>query len=152
MNKGEFRVSAGVCVAHEGKILMVREAKPSRYGMWGLPSGHVEMNENVFDAAIRECKEETGFDVKLTGLVGIQNLVNRTDGNHYVCFFFSATVLGGEKSFDPAEIMTVQYLDPVDILSMPVGNVRGRQQEIVKQFLKGHPAPLDCIGSYSMTR
>lgn len=35
-----------------------------RYGNWGLPKGHVEEAEEPIEAAMRECREETG----LTGL------------------------------------------------------------------------------------
>lgn len=31
-------------------------------GAWGIPKGLVEENESLLDGAIRECKEEIGFD------------------------------------------------------------------------------------------
>ena len=46
------------------KILMVKEAKKKCYGQWNFPAGHVEENELVTDAAIREAYEETGCKVK----------------------------------------------------------------------------------------
>jgi ADP-ribose pyrophosphatase YjhB (NUDIX family) len=44
----------------EGNILFVRRKDTNT---WGMPAGHVELNESVFDALKREVKEETGLDV-----------------------------------------------------------------------------------------
>lgn len=38
-----------------------------KYGIWLPPGGHVELDEDPEEAAIREAKEETGLDVTLVG-------------------------------------------------------------------------------------
>jgi 8-oxo-dGTP pyrophosphatase MutT (NUDIX family) len=38
-----------------------------RLGRWMPPGGHIEPDETPQDAAKRECKEETGMDVEITG-------------------------------------------------------------------------------------
>lgn len=60
-----------VLVAHDGKYLLVEESKPGREGLFTMPGGHVEGHETLFDAAVREVREESGYSVELTGLVGI---------------------------------------------------------------------------------
>jgi 8-oxo-dGTP diphosphatase len=40
---------------------------------WNFPSGRIELGEDILDAARREVKEETGYDVKITGTTGIYN-------------------------------------------------------------------------------
>jgi len=44
----------------EDKFLMVKH--PERG--WEFPGGLVESNESEYDAAIRECKEEAGIEIK----------------------------------------------------------------------------------------
>ncbi|RXJ71725.1 DNA mismatch repair protein MutT [Veronia nyctiphanis] len=49
----------------EGRILLVRERLSEKAGYWHIPSGSVENGESLENAALRECKEETGLDVTL---------------------------------------------------------------------------------------
>lgn len=56
---------AGVCVIKDGKILLVQEAHREAEGLWSLPLGHVEPHETEAEAAIREFKEETGYEAGL---------------------------------------------------------------------------------------
>ena len=41
--------------------------KHDKYGIWLSVGGHIELNEDPNEAAIREVKEEVGIDIKLTG-------------------------------------------------------------------------------------
>jgi 8-oxo-dGTP diphosphatase len=53
----------------EDKIVLV-ERKNEPLG-WALPGGFVDEGERVSEAAVREAKEETGLDVRLTALLGV---------------------------------------------------------------------------------
>ncbi|WP_179855106.1 NUDIX domain-containing protein [Paractinoplanes atraurantiacus] len=65
----ELRPCCGVVVQDErGRVLLMRR---SGEGTWGLPGGGVEAGETWEQAARRECREETGWDVDLHGLLGI---------------------------------------------------------------------------------
>ena len=67
----EVRVS--VCVvarrdAGSREILLMRRSDNAH---WGLPGGYVEPGESVLAAAVREVREETGFEVEIGRLVGV---------------------------------------------------------------------------------
>lgn len=63
------RPSAGVVVMDdEGRILLIHRADDQT---WGLPGGGVEPGESWSQAAVRECREETGWLVRIVGLFGI---------------------------------------------------------------------------------
>lgn len=57
----------GICAKilnEESKILLISRSQNDNYGgVWELPGGGVEENEDIIDALIREIKEETGLDV-----------------------------------------------------------------------------------------
>jgi len=75
--------AAGVVMMHGGHVLLLRR---SGEGIWGLPGGGLEKGENPIQAAIRECREEIGFEP-----TGSLKEISRTDkfGANYTTFFAS---------------------------------------------------------------
>jgi ADP-ribose pyrophosphatase YjhB (NUDIX family) len=53
---------------NRGELLLLRRAGS---GLWTIPTGALKKKETVTACAIRECREETGLTVELTGLVGV---------------------------------------------------------------------------------
>lgn len=51
-------------VPRDGHVLLVRRANPPDIGRWGFPGGKIEAGEPLFDAAVRELREETGVDAE----------------------------------------------------------------------------------------
>ncbi len=60
------KIDFTVCVyiVHARKVLMHMHKK---LNIWLPPGGHIELDEDPNEAAIREAKEETGLDVELVG-------------------------------------------------------------------------------------
>jgi ADP-ribose pyrophosphatase YjhB (NUDIX family) len=58
------------------EVVIVEENKPrpdlgKRAGMFGLPAGHVEIEESVLESVRREVEEETGIDtIKVESFIG----------------------------------------------------------------------------------
>src|SRR5439155_7634522 len=65
------KVAVGVVIGQDGRLLLNRRAIDPGMGRWSFPSGYVDLGESTTTAAIREVKEETGYDVRLDGLVGV---------------------------------------------------------------------------------
>jgi 8-oxo-dGTP diphosphatase len=63
------QIGANAVVERDGQVLLVRLNYGPRDGHWALPGGLVENDETTEEAAIRETKEETGFEVALDGLL-----------------------------------------------------------------------------------
>jgi 8-oxo-dGTP pyrophosphatase MutT (NUDIX family) len=51
-----------------GRVLLLQ--RPDN-GLWTIPTGAVKKGETVPEAGVRECREETGLQVEITGLVGV---------------------------------------------------------------------------------
>jgi ADP-ribose pyrophosphatase YjhB (NUDIX family) len=60
--------SSAIVVDEAGRILLQRR---SDSGNWALPGGTMDIGETFAESAIREVKEETGFDVRIERIVGI---------------------------------------------------------------------------------
>jgi 8-oxo-dGTP diphosphatase len=65
------KVAAGVLVEQDGKVLLVRRINEPQQGLWSFPAGFVDSYEDPADAARRECLEETGLEIEITGLVDV---------------------------------------------------------------------------------
>lgn len=59
----------GVCVAIiEGDRVLLTKRRD--FAVWCVPGGALEDGETLAQAAVREAREETGLEIRLTGLVG----------------------------------------------------------------------------------
>ena len=47
---------------NDQKILLIKRKNDPFKGMWALPGGFIDENENITDAAYRELNEETGIE------------------------------------------------------------------------------------------
>ena len=66
--------------------------------------GLVEMNETYAQAAVREAREETGLEVKLTGFLGIFHNHDMVwangDAAHVISAMYTAEIVSGEPRID----------------------------------------------------
>ena len=117
-------VIAGNLIIRDNKILMVQEAKKKCYGQWNCPAGHVEENELITDAAVREAYEETGCKVKLTGVLPISTKVLK-EGETAVIVKFVSEILDENIHYDTKEILDVQWIDIEKVKAMTEKELRG---------------------------
>ncbi|PWW39919.1 MULTISPECIES: NUDIX hydrolase [Paenibacillus] len=93
------------------KILMVRNVDDSS-DRWSLPGGAVEREESLDQAAIREAKEETGLDIKVHGIVAVNECKFPKKEEHVIFITFKGEVLGGnEEIVRPNEISEIAWID-----------------------------------------
>jgi 8-oxo-dGTP diphosphatase len=83
-------------------IVVIRRRYDPGMGGWAFPGGFIDAEETVFDAAVREAKEETNLDVELQGLLGVYSYVDPNKSGLVV--IFQARVIGGTpQAGDDAE-------------------------------------------------
>jgi len=111
--------ASGVVILKDGKVVLVQENKDYNRGLWNLPCGKLEPNENIFKAAVREAKEETNLDVELDGLVGVYQSINQK-GVDAIRFIFKAKVLGGVFRKQEDELLDARWFDLEEVKRMRI--------------------------------
>lgn len=86
-----------------GKILLLRRKDNDK---WTMPGGTLDFGESLTECAIREVLEETGFNIRITGLIGTYTdpriLIAYSDGEvrQEFTFVYAAEIESGELAID----------------------------------------------------
>lgn len=103
--------SAALIYNDDGHILLKKD--PNRG--WELPGGHINENESLKKAAIREVKEETGFDVNIHSFSGISFEQSKAVFN----YFWTGKIIGGKPilNSESLEISFFSYQQALSIMT-----------------------------------
>lgn len=148
MTQNGIVLVVSVSIIHEDKVLMIKENKVTVKNTWNFPSGRVEYHEDILEAARREAKEETGYDVKLTATTGIYNFMSST--NHQVILFhFIGEIIGGSLQLDTAEIIDSKWIAPADLLVPDFLELRDKEviQRIAQNLISQKEYSLSLFNS-----
>jgi ADP-ribose pyrophosphatase len=92
-------VGVGGVVVYEGRVALIRRAKPPLRGRWTVPGGTVELGETLKEALVREMLEETGLSVRPRELVEVFDRIE-TDAEgvryHFVIVDYLCDYVSGE--------------------------------------------------------
>lgn len=104
------KVSTAVVVEDGERVVLGRRAIEPGYGLWCLPGGFVNDDEDPAVAAVRECREEIGAAVELTGLIDVYH-VPKDDAPSIVVIAYRGHLAGGEIPTAGAEMLEVGAFD-----------------------------------------
>ncbi len=137
-------VTVATLVVREGRLLCVEERVAGRLVL-NQPAGHLEPDETLVAAAERETREETGWRVRVTHLVGAYQWKAET-GRHYLRFAFAAEPLDqvAGQALDEG-IVQALWLAPAELQARSADHRSPLVWQAVADFLGGSRHPLALV-------
>lgn len=136
-------------IERDGHYLLVEERDKTTGAMvFNQPAGHLEAQESLQAGALREVREETGWHVELTGVLGIALYTAASNGVTYLrTTFLGRPIAPLEDAVIDADIHAVHWLDYDAILA---NSARMRSPLVlssIERQRRGLCFPLDLIDS-----
>ena len=97
--------------------MLIKRGGQVKTGRWALPSGYIEADESVEEAAIRESREETGLTIELVDLLGIYSFPEGPPTSGIIVFYRARPVGGALRAGDDAQ--EVRVFKPDQIPELP---------------------------------
>jgi 8-oxo-dGTP diphosphatase len=115
-------LAVSAAILRDGKVLVVRRARPPADGLFSLPGGVVEIGETLAQAVAREVAEETRLTIEPLSLAGFRETIARDPHDrverHFVILCFAARWLAGEPVLNE-ELSEAHWLDPAELAGLP---------------------------------
>jgi 8-oxo-dGTP pyrophosphatase MutT (NUDIX family) len=136
------------CVVTDGdRYLMVEEEVSGRLA-YNQPAGHLDDFESLEHAAVRETREETGWTVALTHLVGVHQWRSSEHGDVVVRFTFAASPV----SHDPGQPLDSGVRRALWLTRREIADLGERLRSpmvlmSIDDWLAGQRLPLSILGN-----
>jgi 8-oxo-dGTP diphosphatase len=115
-------LAASAAIVRDGKILVVRRARPPANGLYTLPGGVVEVGETLIEAVAREVREETALDIEPVALAGFRETIVRDADSrverHFIILCFASRWRAGDPVLNE-ELSEAHWLDPAELAGLP---------------------------------
>lgn len=140
-------VTVATIIEQNGRFLMVHESSEGQ-NVYNQPAGHWEEHETLFAAALRETREETGWEVALTHLLGISHYISPVNGFTYLRISFAAKPL---RPIPDAKLDT----DIIEAMWLTLDEIKTKYTHLrsplvlndITRYLDGESYPLSIIQS-----
>lgn len=138
-------ITVATIIERDGQFLMVKEKSNGRL-VYNQPAGHVEADETLLEAALRETLEETAWQVRLEKLLGVYQYTSPENGTTYIrhCFIAAPVEHKSELRLDE-DIVEALWLDLKQIEELTAELRSPLVLEVIRDYLSGKAYPLEVV-------
>lgn len=139
-------VTVAVIVERYNRYLMVYEESDGKK-VYNQPAGHLDPDESLCEAALRETLEETGWTIELTGVVGVNLYTAPSNGITYFRTTFTGTAISHDtnRPLDTGIIEAV-WLSYEELLERKEQMRSPMTLQIIEDYRNGRRFPLNVVG------
>ena len=142
-------VTVAAVVERDGRFLIVEE-HTERGLLLNQPAGHLEANESIIAAVVRETLEETAWEYVPEHLIGVYRWQASGTEVSYLRFAFCGRLLQhhADRALDTGIVRTL-WLSPDEIRASRDRHRSPLVVRCVEDYLSGTRAPLDLLVDYN---
>jgi 8-oxo-dGTP pyrophosphatase MutT (NUDIX family) len=140
-------VTVATVVERDGRLLMVEERVGGKL-VFNQPAGHLEPDESILQAAVRETLEETGWHIALTAFIGAYQWKAPETGRQYLRMAFAAEALQHDagRALDDG-IVAAHWLQPAEIEALTAQHRSPLVARVIADYRNGFRHPLSMLQS-----
>ncbi len=142
---GDFFVGV-VLYDNLDRIYLIKEEDKNKIGKdrWNLPGGSVNLNEGLVDAALREVWEETGYNCKMSSLLGCYLCKKGNKSRVYVVF--GATLDKKARKRNDPDVKVGKWFKKEEFLHLSADEIVHPDMQLVyKIAIEERGLPLDSV-------
>lgn len=134
-------VVVGGLLEKEGKFLLVKESGGPEKGKWNLPAGIWDKGETLVEGAIREVREETGFEFSPKKILG--NYIRNRNSNSVLIFIFTGDYQETSSNIE-SDIEETKWFTKGEIKNMTPETLRFTGLVgLIEEYEKGTGFPIE---------
>lgn len=141
-------VTVAAVLEQEGRFLLVEE-HTSQGLKFNQPAGHLEANESLLQAVVREAREESAYDFEPQHLIGVYRWHADTSDTTYLRFAYSGRILAyhAGQVLDKGIVRAV-WMSPEEIRATVPRHRSPLILQCVEDYLAGKRYPLELVTNY----
>ena len=141
-------VTVAAIIERDGKFLLVEEHTSQGLRL-NQPAGHLEANESLLQAAVREAREESAYEFHPQHLVGIYRWHSDASDTTYLRFAYSGKILVHHvgQPLDEGIVRTL-WMTPDEMRASTERHRSPLVLRCMEDYLAGKKYPLDLVTHY----
>lgn len=143
--QNNLHVTVAAIVEDKQRFLLVQEKIQGEL-VYNQPAGHLEENETLVEAVIRECQEETAWLIEPQYITGIYQWTHPANQQTFlrVCFYGIQQEHSPQQALDEGIVEAV-WLSQEALLSRQISLRSPLVTHCINDYLSGNKYPLELI-------